>query len=775
MLPPILVRSFPRPSIWSTLLLAASLLLPTSACQEATEPSAAPTGASTPAAEAESPAPSPTPPPPDPQVARTLARNGQYEQALAAYQAILDSGPAASQQEARLARARLLLNDQRYQEARTELEAILHEAPPGTDLAAARFLLAQALAALDDTEQALSTYDAYISAGGSASTYARIERALLLAEMGRSQEAEAEAEKALAAGPPDETRRSFILNLAQAHEGAGALPEAHQRYQQLYQESPVAADQALALWRSAAIRQAQGDPAWSHDALTVLVEYPATSAASAALDELLAAGIDVDPYYQGLVHLRAFRNEEAQAAFERYLAQTPQPPLAGSATYYSAVLAERRGDTEDAIEAYARAQELDPQGLLADDALWWRGRLLEADGRLSEAESVYDDLLALYPNSEWAAEASFRHALLAYKQRRYEDATRQWTLFAQNAHGEEAARFLFWAGKAALASGSPDAYATLERAAAAAPESYYGLRATLLASDSPEGDPLETDATLLLDEAFDWNAADAWLADALRMDPTVAAYRILLDPRWILGQDLLDLGMRQEASAEFATFLDDARSNAAALYHLARVFYALALTDLSARAADQLLSQLPPEAAAQAPPEVLRLAYPADYLDVLLEAADAQDVPPLLLLALIRQESFFDPLAGSTAGALGLTQVIPSTAEAIAETLNEEDFQIRDLFRPAVSLRFGAAYLSDQLYTFDGNLYHTLAAYNGGPGNALRWRELSGADVDLFVEEIDLDESRLFVKSVMEHLARYRQLYEGLERPALPAERVQRN
>ncbi len=775
MVPPILSRRSRRLIIRCALLLAVSVPLLTSACQEAEEPSSLPTGAAVPPTQVEPLSPSPTPSPPDPDLARTFGRSGQYEQALAVYQAILDQGSAAAQDEARLARAQLLIDDHRYEDARAELDTLLEDPPPGTDIAAARFLLAQTLAALGETQQALDTYQAYIADGGGATTYARIQRALLLAELGRSQEAEYEAEEALAAGPADQVRRSFILNLAQAHEAAGALAEARQRYQQLFDESPVAVDQALALWRSAVIRQAQDDPAWSDDALTVLVEYPATSAASAALDELLAAGIAVDPYYEGVVHVRAFRDDEAQAAFETYLDQTPQPPLASSATYYLAVLAERQGDNEAALAAYARAQELDPEGPLADDALWWRARLLEADRRLSEAEPVYDDLVALYPQSEWAADSSFRRALAAYKQGRYDEAAGQWTLLAQDADGEQAARLLFWAGKAALAAQSQDAPAILAQAAAAAPDSYYGLRAALLTSDSPEGDPLETDAALLPDEEPDWSAADAWLAESLPVDPAVALDRILLDPRWRLGQVLLALGLRRDASAEFTALLQDSTDDAAALYQLARAFHALTLTDLSARAATRLLNELPPEVAAQAPPEVLRLAYPADYIEVLADTADAQRVPSLLLLALVRQESFFDPLAGSTAGALGLTQVIPSTAQAIAESLNEEDFQIRDLYRPAVSLRFGAAYLSDQLDTFDGNLYHTLAAYNGGPGNALRWRDLSGGDVDLFVEEIDLQETTLFVKSVMEHLARYRQLYAGLERPALPAERLQRD
>jgi soluble lytic murein transglycosylase len=271
------------------------------------------------------------------------------------------------------------------------------------------------------------------------------------------------------------------------------------------------------------------------------------------------------------------------------------------------------------------------------------------------------------------------------------------------------------------------------------------------------------------EEPAGWAEADGWMAEALAADPAAAVEWILLDPRWGRGQELLALGMRREASRELSALLEDASGDAAALYELARAFEVIGMTDLSARATARLLARLPSEVAATAPREVLRLAYPVDYTGPLLEVAEAEEVPPLLFLALIRQESFFDPLAGSSAGALGLTQVIPPTAEEIAESLGVGDFETDDLFRPVVSLRFGASYLSDQMDRFEGNMYQALAAYNGGPGNALRWRDASGGDVDLFVEEIDLGESALFVRLVMEHLAWYRQVYEGLEGPALPA------
>ncbi|MEE9286085.1 MAG: lytic transglycosylase domain-containing protein, partial [Dehalococcoidia bacterium] len=169
-----------------------------------------------------------------------------------------------------------------------------------------------------------------------------------------------------------------------------------------------------------------------------------------------------------------------------------------------------------------------------------------------------------------------------------------------------------------------------------------------------------------------------------------------------------------------------------------------------------------------APPDILRLAYPSDYQDLATAEAEANGFPPLLLLALVRQESFFQPDAESSAGALGLTQVIPTTADEIAGQLDATDFTYIDLLRPNVSLRFGSHYLGSQLELFQGDLSAALAAYNGGPGNSLRWRETAPSDPDVFLETIDLSETRTYVQLVLEHYAHYRYAYGLAEGPTLP-------
>ena len=115
---------------------------------------------------------------------------------------------------------------------------------------------------------------------------------------------------------------------------------------------------------------------------------------------------------------------------------------------------------------------------------------------------------------------------------------------------------------------------------------------------------------------------------------------------------------------------------------------------LAARGASRLAGLWPNGSIRTAPPAVQRLSYPLAYADLLSVEAGARSLDPLLLAALIRQESLFEPAAESYAGARGLGQVMPATGEGIARSLNMADFVLDDLYRPWVSVRFGAYYLS---------------------------------------------------------------------------------
>jgi len=364
--------------------------------------------------------------------------------------------------------------------------------------------------------------------------------------------------------------------------------------------------------------------------------------------------------------------------------------------------------------------------------------------------------------SPWAEGAGYRQGLLLYKQQRYQEAANAWRSFGSGASDEVAAHALFWSAKAEMAGGDT-AIATshLRELATGWPLDYYGLRAAALLSEK------DKKATPLPPVESDDEDVRSWLAAATGQAP-VSIWSVWLDLRWAKGQELLAVGFPRSAAAEFRDLMWAHAGDPMSLWALAQSYQWLGQTEMSSRSAELVLEDLPPELRAKAPRALLELAYPRDYMSLLESAQKSESVSPDVMLALMRQESFFDPLAGSGAGATGLTQVIPSTGQEIASDLAISDFANDDLLRPVVSIRFGVHYLEKQLAAFDGNLYYALAAYNAGPGAVERWRDASGDDIDVFLEQVDIGEANLYVRLVMENLAVYRYLYEGAPRPSLP-------
>jgi soluble lytic murein transglycosylase len=103
---------------------------------------------------------------------------------------------------------------------------------------------------------------------------------------------------------------------------------------------------------------------------------------------------------------------------------------------------------------------------------------------------------------------------------------------------------------------------------------------------------------------------------------------------------------------------------------------------------------------------------------------------------------------------------MPATGEGIAADLGETAFTLDDLYRPAVSVRFGTYYLGRRVSDMEGSQEGALAAYNGGLGNAMRWAGgTQVADRDLFAEIIDFPETQGYVKLVMGYYGAYREVY----------------
>jgi soluble lytic murein transglycosylase len=153
---------------------------------------------------------------------------------------------------------------------------------------------------------------------------------------------------------------------------------------------------------------------------------------------------------------------------------------------------------------------------------------------------------------------------------------------------------------------------------------------------------------------------------------------------------------------------------------------------------------------------------------------DGLRVDRALIYAMIRQESRFNPKAKSWAGARGLMQLMPRTASFVAQDqrFHRQDGTRRTLFQPEVNLELGQKYIEILLAdgNINGNLFYMAAAWNGGPGNLIKWRRTTQYMDDplFFIESIPSLETRIFIEKVLSNLWMYRNQL-GQPAPSLAA------
>ena len=136
-----------------------------------------------------------------------------------------------------------------------------------------------------------------------------------------------------------------------------------------------------------------------------------------------------------------------------------------------------------------------------------------------------------------------------------------------------------------------------------------------------------------------------------------------------------------------------------------------------------------------------------------------QHVDPALVLALIREESFFRHDVRSPANAHGLMQLLPGTARQMA---NGSRLQVKDLYDPETNIRLGLQYLKMLLQRYDGRIFLALAAYNAGPHRVDRWqRDFPLATEEEFIEMIPFSETRNYVKNILRNYFFYRYYYDN--------------
>jgi soluble lytic murein transglycosylase len=408
-----------------------------------------------------------------------------------------------------------------------------------------------------------------------------------------------------------------------------------------------------------------------------------------------------------------------------YRSAASDPVFGALAIYRRARVLVRLGDA-GAPEALSGFAQSFPSDTAAPTALYVLGDMLADRGDWAGAARWFGELIARYPADLRASLARFRLAAQALRDSLRDSAA---ALFQAEvtAAAPQRTTARFWLGKLALlagdTAGARAAWRTLVREDSIG---YYGLRARREV-DLP---PLRISAAPLPGPS-----------------PSVAASLARIDTLLLAG---LDTAAQTEVRAVLARA---AQQDIDAL---------LAWGDgLGARGFGPASVRIGWQAALKSPndPRVLRVIFPWPNRRAVEAEAAEFGVDPLLLVAIVRQESVFDAQALSPAGARGLAQLLPGTAALTARGL-DVTFYPEWITVPDLNLHLGAAHLQELLRRFGGRVDAAAAAYNAGTTPVKRWLERPGAeDPDEFVELIPYQETRGYVRAVLRNRELYRALY----------------
>lgn len=433
---------------------------------------------------------------------------------------------------------------------------------------------------------------------------------------------------------------------------------------------------------------------------------------------------DTDAGRMALAYLaRSLQSEkdsaQADAAFDELVARYPGARETGDALWWRAERRAGEGSLDSAIREYLRLAAVCPDHERADDALLAAGHLQRARNRPSEGVANYQAVLTRYAESRLAPEAAYWSGRVKESLLDKQGAIVDYGIAVTRGFGN-----------------------------------YYGHRAgerlaALGDNSHPDAKRVNVGGVQFAIWAYPQESLSRRLTEEEGRAPKSAAFERLR----FFGRNGLPEGEWE------ALFLATTTQDTTETVNLARHLADAGL----AHTANQLLDarKLGYEDGAPTPVR-LAVMYPRPYWDDATKVAAEAGVDPLLLMAIARQESTFRPAISSSAGAVGVMQLMPATAGWMVGADDGVDAEhSANLTRPANSLRLGAFYLRRMLERSGGDVAQALAAYNAGPGNLRKWqRERPQADTETFIEKIPFTETRTYVKRVLGNYGAYKSLYE---------------
>ena len=463
-------------------------------------------------------------------------------------------------------------------------------------------------------------------------------------------------------------------------------------------------------------------------------------------------------YYIGRTYHRQQKYDSALEAYNKVVSLYPASGYLTRALYQSTLCYRRKGQPQMAEKHLSSFIEKYSWSALADDALYDLGWVQENGKQYDKAIASYRRLTSTYTHSDLLPKAYWRAGWVQFRNKRYADCIETFTALKKGfPHDSFAKAAQFWIAKSYERQNQLKLAETIYSKIVQSNGWYYSGRA----KEHLKRLRSKTDAPI---------KPEILAIPRARVAVDSPAWKNIGSKKTLRVEQLMRLKLFEDALTELeGTAKRDSSNLRDNYYNLILCLEKLQKFQQAHRYADKLSNFRSLRGENNAMPiELYRLLYPLYYTDHLQKHTTKYEIDPLFVAAMIREESRYNADIVSYAGAVGLMQIMPATGRELAGRLKIPRFNTKMLYNPDINIQMGAWYMKSLMNQFDNSHLLVAGAYNGGPGRMQRW--LDGKkipDLDEFVEDIWIDQTRRHIKKVFDSYLIYQELY-AKNTPASP-------
>ncbi len=490
---------------------------------------------------------------------------------------------------------------------------------------------------------------------------------------------------------------------------------------------------------------------------------------SALLEDRTQIGAEAH-YELGRTYFQRGRYDDAVAVYRATIERFPNTDWERDADRQIPTTYWRKLDYPAAIAAYEALIEKYDEPDVYHSAVRDMVDVYRSMDDVGNAHRQIEQALGANPSPRDRAVLTFTQAKIHYGEARYVESLRLFqqlrTMRTRPApNGTDQTEIRFFEAASLDKLGRTDEADRIWTELSGDPFNYYGLRAI-------DNNRLNTNSTLALQQVVQQTMTSTEL-NACNPDPNLAVSATARERRLSRTRGFLTPGSSETDMVGELVFLRQWDEAFFWANRAASRWRDQALADLAYLASDFRRSMFyadrlrPPEDTeffsldsdySQETRVLMGMLYPTAFGEIVCREARAASVDPLWLHTIIWQESRYDAGARSAASARGLMQFIPETATRIAREIGLVGFGLDDLYRPEVSIRFGAYYWAELMRKFHSPEL-ALAAYNAGERNVERWRDKSNLkDMESFVSDIGFVQTKAYVREIFALYAKYAHL-----------------